>query len=125
MISATGVVPRTRKAAYHQISPTYCSARGIPAKARIPKATIAPKVSKGCRTRLGVRLARTSGEGVFVAIVSPQSELCVEQRQDGRSEEILEYRDAHEAPDDGRVHSLGHPFGAAACRHALVDADGG
>jgi hypothetical protein len=39
-------------------------------------------------------------------------------------EDVLENRDADEAPDDPRVHGLGHALGAALGGDALVDADG-
>src|SRR5258708_19096489 len=129
MIRATGVEPMARKAAYHQISRTYRNERGIPAIPLPAKARMAPKESTGPSPRLTPRqvlvsVARVWPEDVCDAIVSPQRQLGVEEGQYGRREDVLEDGDAHEAPDHGRVHRLGHAFGAATCRDALEDADG-
>src|SRR6266566_5814894 len=129
MTRATGVEPMARKAAYHQISRTYLNERGIPAMARPAKVRISPKASTGPSTRLRPRhafsVAGASVERFSVAIVSPQRQLGVEEGQHGRREDVLEDRDAHEAPHDGRVHRLCHPFGAAAGGDSLEDAYGG
>src|SRR5260370_42659668 len=130
MARATGVEPTARKAAYHQIPRAYRRHGGVPAVARPAKVRMAPNVAMGPSARFRPCQALLALTGVWVegcsaGIVLPQRQLGVEEGQNGRREDVLEDRDTHEAPDDGRVPRLGHAFGAALGRDSLEDADGG
>src|SRR5262245_34305736 len=97
----------------------------MPIRARVANVMTSPRTSNGWSP--GAQNGPRSGATGVVAISPslPQRELVVEQGQHGRGEQVLEGQQAHERPDDGRVHGPGHALSAAPGPNAAADADGG
>src|SRR5258706_13038891 len=105
MTRATGVEPIARKLAYHQTSPLWRSARGMPASPRTAKAMTSPSTSNGWSpgAQNGPRAA-IGGDAKLLSL--PHRQPVVGQGQHRRREQVLESQDADERPDDPRGQRL-------------------